>query len=98
MADRVSLLIDLAPEFFTAETDEILFRLSEVIFLRLVLEHLNLTLQSSAIITPRAFEVMVHPLNVVHEIGKAGPLHYERPVFLHEAAMNTLKLAQRTVI
>jgi hypothetical protein len=57
---------------------------------RLPFEHLNLTLQSSAVVLSGTFEVIVHLLDVGHEIGKVGSLHSQCSVLLHQAVLNAL--------
>lgn len=98
VADGVSLLAELALEFLTTENNGSRHHSDfERICLRLIFEHLNLTLQSSAIVIPRTLKVVVHLLNVGHEVGKVGSLHHQRPVFLNQAALNTLRLPQCTI-
>ena len=58
--------------------------------LRLALKHLNLTLQSSAIIISRAFQVVVHLLDVGHEVRKVRTLDREGLVLLHQANLDAL--------
>jgi hypothetical protein len=57
---------------------------------RLVFEELNLTLKPASVILTRALNVIVHLLNVRHEIGQMGTLHRQRLIFFDKAALHTL--------
>jgi hypothetical protein len=41
----------------------------------LIFKQLNLTLESSSIILARALNVIMHLLNIRHEVGQVGALH-----------------------
>ena len=76
MADGVPLLAELVSEVLTVTTEvEILLGVWGEIHSRLSLKHLDLALQPSAIVLSRTLVVVVHPLDVGHEIGKMGSLH-----------------------
>ena len=64
------------------------------IYPRLSLKHLELALQPSAVVLSRTFEVIVHPLDVGHEVGKVRPFPCQCSVLFHQTALNTLELSQ----
>jgi hypothetical protein len=95
VADGVSLLTELAPEVFTAENKVLRHSPHPAKkLLRLVLKHLNLTLQPPTIVLSRAFKVVVHLLNVCHEVRKMGSLHRQCPVLLYQTVLNALEYFQ----
>ena len=76
VASGVPLLVELAPEILARKDKGLRSNLgSRGRISRLILKHLNLALQPSAIVFSRAFEIVVHPLNVGHQVGKMRPLH-----------------------
>jgi hypothetical protein len=76
MADGVPLLTKLAPEVLAETNDSLRYYPGRGrIHSLLSLKHLNLALQPSAIVLSRTFEVVVHLLDVGHEIGKMRSLH-----------------------
>jgi len=76
MADGVPLLAQLVSEVPTVTTSgwDVTWA-REKCHSRLSFKHLNLALQSSTVILSRTFEVVVHPLDVGHKIGKVRPFH-----------------------
>ena len=77
MADGISLLTELAPEVLTTKNGGLRYNpgSAKKKNSRLSLKHLNLALQSPAIVLSRTFEVIVHLLDVGHEIRKVRSFH-----------------------
>ena len=76
MADGISLLAELTPEVLTTKNGGLRYNPGcTKKNSRLSLKHLNLALQSPAIVLSRTFEVIVHLLDVGHEIRKVRSFH-----------------------
>ena len=58
--------------------------------LRLVLEQLQLTFETSAVILTRTLEVVVHLLDIGHEVGQVRALHCKSLVLLDKPGLDAL--------
>ena len=69
VSDGVTLLSELCAQVLTVQKSDIGVPETRKT-IRLVLEHLHLAFKTSSIILTRTLEVVVHPLNICHEIGQ----------------------------
>ena len=63
----------------------------------LILEELNLTLKPSSVILARALNVIVHLLNICHEIGQVVTLHRQRLILFNKAALHALPIVSTSL-